>query len=188
MANLNIVDQALDAHSKAITSLKSISEDISCLGYELLKRIKSGATIFWMGNGGSAADCQHLAAEIVGRFVKERKGLSSIALTTDTSILTAIGNDYGYEMIFSRQIEALCCAKDVVIGISTSGNSSNIIHAMQHAKDIGAFTVGFTGANGGLLSRICDMTLKVPSSTTARIQECHILIGHILCEYIDADF
>lgn len=144
-----------------------------------------GGKILWMGNGGSAADSQHLAAEFVGRYVKERRGLPSIALTTDTSILTSVGNDYGYDYVFARQIEALCTDKDLVVGISTSGNSSNVLRAMEAAKAIGATTVGWTGEGGGKLASICDMMLAIPSKVTARIQEAHILIGHILCELID---
>ena len=135
-----------------------------------------------MGNGGSAADCQHLAAEFVGRFTRERRALPSIALTVDTSILTAIGNDYGFDAVFSRQIEALANQGDVVIGISTSGNSPNVLNAMLVAKEKGCVTVAFTGETGGKLAPLCDLTLKIPSKVTARIQEMHILCGHILCD------
>ena len=140
-----------------------------------------------MGNGGSAADSQHIAAEIVGRFKKERKGMPAIALTTDTSILTSVGNDYGYDYIFARQIEALCTDKDLVIGITTSGNSANVVSAMQAAKEIGATTVGFTGGTGGKLTTICDHNLVMPSNVTARIQEAHIFVGHCLCEILESD-
>ena len=139
-----------------------------------------------MGNGGSAADSQHIAAEIVGRFKKERKGMPAIALTTDTSILTSVGNDYGYDYIFARQIEALCRPEDLVIGITTSGNSANVVRAMQAAKEIGATTVGLTGGSGGQLTAICDVNLVMPSSVTARIQEAHIFVGHSLCEILES--
>lgn len=183
-----LVEAALEAHLQAAAALSSVSGMIETLGWEMSRRLKSGSKILWMGNGGSAADCQHLAAEIVGRFLKERRGLPSIALTTDTSILTAVGNDYGYDQIFSRQIEALCLPEDVVVGISTSGNSPNVVRALQEAKKIGAYTVGLTGENGGNLAPFCDVVLRVPSKVTARVQECHILIGHILCECIDDHF
>lgn len=179
--------QSIAEHECVVSLLKAQAEEIAILGNQISSRLAQGFKILWMGNGGSAADSQHLAAEIVGRFVKERKGLSSIALTTDTSILTAVGNDYGFEYIYLRQIEAICRAGDVVVGISTSGNSSNVIHAIELAKKIGAYTVCFTGENGGRLSHICDAVIKIPSPVTARIQECHILVGHILCECIDAD-
>ena len=140
-----------------------------------------------MGNGGSAADAQHIAAEIVGRFKKERKGMPAIALTTDTSILTSVGNDYGYDYIFARQIEALCKPEDLVIGITTSGSSANVVRAMETAKEIGATTVGLTGGTGGKLTAICQHNLVMPSSVTARIQEAHIFVGHSLCEILESD-
>jgi D-sedoheptulose 7-phosphate isomerase len=138
-----------------------------------------------MGNGGSAADCQHLAAEFVGRFKLERKGYPAIALTTDTSILTAVGNDYSFDSIFSRQIEALGKEGDLVVGISTSGNSKNIIRGVEKAKELGLYTVGLLGKDGGALKDLVDLPLVVPIDNTARIQECHILIGHIVCEIVE---
>nr|WP_243638783.1 D-sedoheptulose 7-phosphate isomerase [Lucifera butyrica] len=147
--------------------------------------LNGGGTVFFMGNGGSAADSQHLAAELVGRFQRERKGLPSVALTTDTSILTSVGNDYGFDRVFARQVEALVKAGDVVVGFSTSGNSANVIAAFKMAKEQGAFTVGMTGRKGGAMRELCDLCLCVPSDTTARIQEAHITIGHIVCELIE---
>lgn len=141
-----------------------------------------------MGNGGSAADSQHLAAELVGRFVKERQGLPAVALTTDTSILTAVGNDYGFEQIFVRQVQALVKTGDVVVGLSTSGNSANVIHALKTARDKGAVVVGLTGAGGGKMAALCDLCIKVEAKEASRIQEAHILIGHLMCEYIDSEF
>lgn len=167
---------------------KELINDIILIAQRCKQAIKNGNVIYFMGNGGSAADCQHLAAELVGRFVKERKGLSAVALTTDTSILTAVGNDYGYDEVFSRQIEALVRPNDIVIGITTSGNSKNIIKAIGKAKETNALTIGFTGKNGGELIDICDYCLVVPSNNTARIQEAHILIGHIICEIIDEEY
>ncbi len=141
-----------------------------------------------MGNGGSAADCQHIAAELVGRFKSEREGLPAIALTTDTSILTAIGNDYSFNEIFARQIEALANKGDLVIGISTSGNSENVIRGILKAKKIGCYTVGLLGKDGGKLKNLVDLAIIIPSNNTPRIQECHILIGHIACEIVDKEF
>lgn len=143
--------------------------------------------ILLAGNGGSAADAQHIAGELVSRFYFDRPGLASMALTTDTSILTAIGNDYGYEKLFSRQIQANGVQGDMFIGISTSGNSPNIIKAIEEANDMGMITVGLTGTSGGKMAEICTYCVKVPSSETPRIQEAHILIGHIICSVIEEE-
>jgi len=147
--------------------------------------LKAGGKLLVFGNGGSAADSQHIAAELVGRFKKERKALTAIALTTNTSTLTAIANDYGYDVSFSRQIEALAKKGDVAMGLSTSGNSKNVIAALNKAKAIGADTVGLTGSGGGQMKGFCDCLITVDSKDTARIQETHILIGHIICELIE---
>ncbi|MGB8601880.1 MAG: SIS domain-containing protein, partial [Rhizomicrobium sp.] len=141
----------------------------------------------FFGNGGSAADAQHLATELVVRYRKNRPSLAAIALTTDTSALTAIGNDYGFEDLFSRQVEGLGRKGDVAIGISTSGNSPNVLKALKLARDMGLVTVGFGGGTGGKLPDVCDISLIVPSPVTARIQECHILIGHMLCGAVEAE-
>ena len=175
------------AHTAMFNALAPLFPLMSDVGIKMQECIKNGGKILLMGNGGSAADSQHIAAEIVGRFKKERKGMAAIALTTDTSILTSVGNDYGYDYIFARQIEALCTAKDLVIGITTSGNSANVVSAMQAAKDIGAITVGLTGGTGGKLTAICDVNLIMPSSVTARVQEAHIFVGHCLCEILESD-
>lgn len=175
------------AHMAMYNGLAPLFPLISDVGIAMQKCIKNGGKILIMGNGGSAADSQHIAAEIVGRFKKERKGMPAIALTTDTSILTSVGNDYGYDYIFARQIEALCRPEDLVIGITTSGNSANVVSAMQAAKDIGAVTIGLTGGSGGKLSAICDVNLIMPSNVTARIQEAHIFVGHCLCEILESD-
>jgi D-sedoheptulose 7-phosphate isomerase len=148
-------------------------------------RDHGGATYF-CGNGGSAADAQHLAAELVSRFYLERQGLASQALTVNTSVLTAVGNDYDYERIFARQVEAFVKPHDVVVGLSTSGNSRNVIAALSKARERGAYTVGFTGATGGKMKDVSDCCVCVPSTDTPRIQECHILLGHILCEIVEA--
>jgi D-sedoheptulose 7-phosphate isomerase len=179
------IQQSLRAHAEIISRLDALIPDIARLADVVKTSLERGGKILFMGNGGSAADSQHLAAELVGRYQKERRGLASIALTTDTSILTAVGNDYGYDHIFSRQVEALCSDIDVLIGISTSGNSANVLRAIEAGKVLGATTVAFTGESGGKLRAICDLTLAIPSPITARVQEAHILIGHILCELID---
>ena len=174
------------AHMAMYAALAPLFPLISDVGIKMQECIKNGGKILIMGNGGSAADSQHIAAEIVGRFKKERKGMPAIALTTDTSILTSVGNDYGYDYIFARQIEALCRPEDLVIGITTSGNSANVVSAMQAAKEIGAITIGLTGGTGGKLTAICDYNLIMPSNVTARIQEAHIFVGHCLCEILES--
>jgi D-sedoheptulose 7-phosphate isomerase len=179
------IRNALRAHAETIARLDALIPDISRLAELVQASLSRGGKIMFMGNGGSAADSQHLAAELVGRFQKERRGLASIALSTDTSILTSVGNDYGFEHVFARQVEALCRPEDVLIGISTSGNSANVLHAIEAGKSIGATTVALTGEGGGKLAALCDLTLAVPARVTARVQEAHILIGHILCELID---
>ncbi len=150
--------------------------------------LKRGNKVLFFGNGGSASDSQHLAAEFVGRYEKERRGLPAIALTTDTSILTAVGNDYSFDRIFDRQIEALGNKGDVAFGISTSGNSKNVLLAMKKAKEKGLFTIGLSGKDGGQLHAAADLSIVVPSTKTARIQESHIMIGHIICERVDEIF
>ena len=174
------------AHIAMFNTLEPLFPMIGAVGIKMQECIKNGGKILIMGNGGSAADSQHIAAEIVGRFKKERKGMPAIALTTDTSIITSVGNDYGYDYIFARQVEALCRPEDLVIGITTSGNSANVVNAMQAAKEIGATTIGLTGGSGGKLNAICDFNLIMPSSVTARIQEAHIFVGHSLCEILES--
>ena len=149
--------------------------------------LRAGGKLLFFGNGGSAADAQHLAAEFVGRFMLERRGLPALALTTDTSILTAVGNDYGFERVFSRQIEALGQAGDVAVGISTSGNSPNVIAGLKQAKSQHLKTIGMAGKDGGLLRDCCEIPLIVAWPNTARVQECHITIGHLLCELVEND-
>ena len=186
MDYINYLEGEHAAHMAMFNALEPLFPLISTVGIKMQDCIKSGGKILIMGNGGSAADSQHIAAEIVGRFKKERKGMPAIALTTDTSILTSVGNDYGYDYIFARQVEALCRPEDLVIGITTSGNSANVVRAMEAAKEIGATTVGLTGGSGGKLNAICDFNLVMPSSVTARIQEAHIFVGHSLCEILES--
>ncbi len=150
--------------------------------------IVDGKKLLIFGNGGSAADAQHIAAELTGRYKSERRGLPAIALTTDTSALTAIGNDYGYKEVFKRQVEALANKGDVVIGISTSGNSKNVIKALKKAKKMDCKTIGFSGKDGGKMNEVCDINIIVPSNDTPRIQEIHILIGHIICQAVDNEW
>ncbi len=161
------------------------AENLLKIGLLISDSLKKGRKLLIFGNGGSAADAQHIAAEIVGRYTERRLGLPAIALTTDTSILTALGNDFGFESIFELQIEALCKEGDIAMGISTSGNSENVIRGIRKAKEKGAITVGLTGISGGRLAEEADFVLKVPSDETPRIQECHITIGHVICEIIE---
>ncbi|MBT4668761.1 MAG: D-sedoheptulose 7-phosphate isomerase, partial [Candidatus Ruthia sp.] len=147
-----------------------------------------GGKILIFGNGGSAADAQHIAAELVGRYKVERKGLPAIALTTDTSALTSIGNDYGYNHVFDRQVEALANKGDIVIGISTGGSSGNVISGLRTAKEFGCKLIGFSGRGGGEMNTLCDVNLVVPAQDTPRIQEMHIVIGHTICHLIDEEF
>jgi len=150
--------------------------------------LRSKKKILIFGNGGSASDAQHLAAEIVGRYKTNRKGLAAISLATDTSILTAISNDFGYQNVFSRQIEALANKGDVLIGLSTSGNSKNVINGIKLANQFDCKTIGFSGNSGGELRSLCDVNIIIPSNVTARIQEMHIVIGHVICQLIDNAF
>jgi len=151
-----------------------------------VEALGQGHKILFAGNGGSAADAQHLAAELVSRFAYDRPGLRAFALTTDTSVLTAIGNDYGYERLFARQVEAVGSAGDVFFGLSTSGRSPNVLNAFELAREKGIVTVGMTGRHGGQMSERCDYLLRVPSDSTPRIQEGHIAIGHAICQIIEA--
>lgn len=159
--------------------------DISRFAEACREALSSGHTIFLMGNGGSVCDCQHFAAELVGRFQKERQAMAAVALTTDTSILTALANDYGYDTIFARQVEALVRPGDLVVGISTSGNSPNVVKGLEKANERGAVTVGLTGRSGGKMKELCDICIRIPSDMTARIQEAHLLIEHLVCQRIE---
>jgi D-sedoheptulose 7-phosphate isomerase len=183
-----LIIKAFNSHSKLIEKVKSaFSEDIEKIAKMLAMSLNSGGTIFWCGNGGSAADSQHLAAELVGRFKNDRRPLRSLALTTDTSVITCISNDYSYDSIFARQLEAQGRSGDVLIGITTSGNSANVIEAFEAAKKIKIKTVSLLGMDGGDCKTLADYSLLIPSNDTARIQEMHILIGHILCELIERE-
>ncbi len=166
---------------------RTMVNEIEQMASFIIVAYKAGGKVILFGNGGSAADAQHIAGELVVKFMLKRKAFPAIALTTNTSILTAVANDCGYEAVFSRQIEALVGDKDVVVGISTSGNSPNVIEAIKLAKTKGAKTIGLTGGNGGKLADIADLVLIVPSDVTPRIQEAHITIGHIVCELVEKE-
>ena len=153
----------------------------------IVKAFKNNHRLYLIGNGGSAADAQHIAGELIGRFKMNRRPLPAVALTTDTSIITALANDFGYDTCFARQVEALATAGDVLLAFSTSGNSKGILNAVQIAKNLGAITIGFTGKDGGLLKNTADICLKIPSNNTPRIQECHITVGHIVCSSVEKE-
>jgi len=183
---LDEIRSQLRAHQEVIQVIEStLTPRISAAAEMLTNALSAGKKLLLLGNGGSAADAQHFAAEIVGRFRLERRGLPAIALSTDTSILTAIGNDYGFEAIFRRQVEALAVAGDVVIGISTSGSSKNVFSAMSLAHEMGCLTIALLGRDGGTIKDIVDLDLTIPSQDTPRVQEGHVTIIHILCDLIE---
>ncbi len=186
---LNMIQKELQAHKETIDqTIKLMIPDIQKASTLIVSVLKNNGKILLCGNGGSAADAQHIAAELTGRYKSERKGLPAIALTTDTSALTAISNDYGYGHVFDRQVEALANRGDLLIGISTSGNSANIISALTCARSLGCHTLGLAGKSGGEMNQACDLNLVIPADDTPRIQEMHILIGHILCQAVDDAF
>ena len=185
---MSVFQKSLNHHLSTFEQVAKLEPQVDTVAKTMIRCLHQGGKILWCGNGGSAADCQHLAAELIGRFSRERRAIPAIALTTDTSILTAVANDYQYEQIFSRQVEALCAATDLLVGISTSGQSRNVIEAVKAAKNAGANTVAFSGRDGGTLANIADLTINVAVDDTARIQEAHIFIGHVLCDLIEAHF
>jgi len=185
---MDIFSESLDAHVSAVSACKSLSGQVGKISEIIVHAFKSGNKLLLCGNGGSAADSQHIAAEFVSRFRAERRGLPSIALSTDTSILTAIGNDYSVDRIFSRQVEALAKPGDVVLGLSTSGKSANIFEAMKTAKKYGCHTIAFLGGTGGTIKDIVDLPVVIPSNDTPRIQECHIMLAHIMCDIVEREF
>lgn len=182
------INRQLKSHSDTISMVGAILvEPIAECVRLLASALKHGHKVLIMGNGGSAADAQHLAAELVGRFLMERKALPAIALTTDTSILTAIGNDFGFDEVFKRQVEALARPGDILIGISTSGNSANVVRALEAGREIGVTTIGLLGRDGGEIGKFVDFALTVPSPDTPRIQEAHLFIIHVLCDLVEKD-
>lgn len=182
-----LVGQRLENHFKVVQDMRKIMPEVASAGLRVRTALEKGRKILICGNGGSAADSQHMAAEFVGRFVKERQSLPALALTVDTSLLTAVGNDYGFDCVFSRQVEGLGQEGDVLIAISTSGNSANVVKAVKTAKEKGIYVIALTGENGGILAKESDLFLAVPSQVTARIQEMHIMIIHMICEIAEAD-
>ena len=180
-----IIEKHFIEHRATFDSVVDLSVAIEKVASILIRCLKNDGTIFWCGNGGSASDSQHLAGELVGRFVDERRPLKSIALTADSAVMTCIVNDYGYEHIFSRQVEALGSEGDVLVGITTSGNSENVLHAFKMAEHRGMETIALLGKGGGNAASLAMQSIIIPSKSTARVQEMHILIGHILCELIE---
>lgn len=178
---MNKIQQIIEESIAVKQSLFAQTAEIEKAAELIVESLKKGGKIYLFGNGGSAADSQHIAAELVGKFEKHRKGFPAIALSTDTSILTSVANDYGFENIFIRQLEALLSPGDVAVGITTSGSSANVVKALQFAKKQGAKTIALTGRRGESLRKLCDVAIIVNSEVVARIQECHILIGHIFC-------
>lgn len=178
------LQESIDTIKKLLSTHVEIVRDVADV---IVRAFKNNNFMYLMGNGGSAADAQHIAGEMIGRFKMNRRPLPAIAITTDSSVMTAIANDFGYDLSFSRQVEALVKAGDVVMAFTTSGNSKNILNAVKIARDLKAITVGFTGMGGGLLKNEVDFCIKVPSTNTPRIQECHITIGHILCSLIEKE-
>ena len=184
----SLAGRSLNEHLTTIEALlDSKLADINASGRLIWETLKGGHKILLCGNGGSAADAQHIAAELVGRYELQRQAFPAIALTTDTSALTALANDYGYEEVFARQVEALGVAGDLLIAISTSGKSPNVVKAADEARAIGCQTIALTGASGEPLASHCDLAVVVPSNRTSRVQEGHIVIGHIWCEMVDAN-
>ena len=183
-----LLQRSLEEHLQAVqATLQSQLGEIERAGALLRDTLNQGNKVLLCGNGGSAADAQHIAAELVGRYERQRRAWPAIALTTDTSALTALSNDFGYEEVFARQVEALASANDVLLALSTSGTSANILKAVKKARTLECKTIALTGAGGEPLASLCDLAVVVPATRTARIQECHITIGHLWCELIDAE-
>ncbi len=185
---LSLIRSELEGHLEAVKAMSELESIIEEAGKLCVETLKNGGKILIFGNGGSAGDAQHIAAELTGRYKKERRGLPGIALTTDSSALTAIGNDYGYDRVFDRQVEALANKGDLVWGISTSGNSGNVISALKLGKELGCKTIGFSGKGGGAMKDLCDVDVIIPSNDTPRIQEMQIFVGHTICQIIDDAF
>ncbi|MBW4052568.1 MAG: D-sedoheptulose 7-phosphate isomerase [Proteobacteria bacterium] len=181
----DIIQRGLEEHLELFRSLPSLAKEIERAASLICEALRSGRKLMLCGNGGSAADSQHIAAEMAGRFVKDRRPLAAVALSTDTSTMTCIANDYTFDEVFSRQVAGLGVRGDCLLAISTSGNSRNVIRAVQTARTAGVVAIGLLGKSGGALRDICDVPIVVPSQTTARIQEAHIFIGHTLCALIE---
>jgi D-sedoheptulose 7-phosphate isomerase len=177
------LERSVDVHRRFI---EVCLPELVTAAEALVSAYRAGRKALFFGNGGSAADAQHLAAEFVGRYLRERRALPALALTVNTSVVTAIGNDYGYEKVFARQLEALAAPGDVAVALSTSGNSANVLEGIQRSRQLGLFTIALTGASGGKLKGHADVLIAVPSDETPRIQECHILAGHALCDAVES--
>lgn len=185
----HIIQQSIRASivtKQSILDNQNLLQRIQSAADTLIEALRNGHRVLWCGNGGSAADAQHLAAELSGRFYYDRPPLNSEALHCNTSYLTAVANDYGYDLIYSRMIDGACKNGDVLIGISTSGNSKNVCNAFEKARQLGVITIALTGSTGGQMGDMADILLNVPSSDTPRIQESHIMIGHIICQIVEA--
>jgi len=178
-------DERFTDHISVIEDSRSLIPKIEQVVTRIYDSVQRGGKVLWIGNGGSASEAQHLSTELIGHLIADRQAIASIALTTDTSALTAIGNDFGFDEIFARQIQGLCNAGDVVIGLSTSGESVNVVKGLQAASEKGAVVVGLTGIKGGSVCEVSDVCISVPSNDTQRIQEIHLLIGHLICEKVE---
>lgn len=190
MDQLNLIQARIESSIKLKTALLSntaILKSLADLTNDIVAAYKADHKVLWAGNGGSAADAQHLAAELSGRFYYDRPPLNSDALHVNTSYMTAVANDYSYDLVYSRLVQAMGRKGDILIGLSTSGNSGNVINALIKAKEIGMITVGFTGETGGKMKPHCDYLINIPSTDTPRIQECHMLLGHTLCEMVEME-
>jgi len=179
-------EEAIREHQSMMASLSEVWPSLVAAAEAVIQRVRNGGAVFWFGNGGSATQALHFATELVGRFERERPGIRSYALVADTSLITAVANDYSFDVIFARQIESLCRPGDVAIGLSTSGNSANVLQGVDAAASMGALTVGFTGGEGGKLARSVDIPIVVPHPRTCRVQEAHLFLGHTLCELVEA--
>ncbi len=187
--NDRIIRETIDEHSATVARFReTCSGTIAEMAARTVACLREGGKICFFGNGGSAADSQHFATEFTVRFTRNRRGLASLAFTTDTSALTACANDFGFEAVFARQVEALCRPGDLVVGISTSGNSANVVRGLEFARSEGLGTFAFTGEKPGRCGDLADLTLAVPSPVTARVQECHLIAGHLLCDLAELAF
>ena len=182
----SLFQENLDAHLALFSALPPLEAAVVAAGRQMAAALRGGGKVLLCGNGGSAADSQHIAAELTGRFIHDRRPLAAIALSTDTSALTCIANGYSFDEVFARQVEALGRAGDCLVAISTSGNSPNVVKAVETARRIGVTVVGLLGRDGGRLAPLCDVPIVVPEQSTARIQEAHIFIGHTLCALVEA--
>ncbi len=187
MSLKNEIPEIITSSSEIISNIKKNSYEIESAILKIISTIKNGNKIVLFGNGGSAADAQHIAAELIGRFQLERKSFPAIALSTDSSVITSLSNDYSFDLVFSRQCESLVNKNDLVIGISTSGNSKNVVNGLKTAKEMGAYTIGLVGNTDGEIIKIVDIALTVDSKSTARIQEAHRVIYHIICELVERE-